>query len=178
MLAALKSLLQSYFQALTEDSSRQLAAGLALGIWLGLIPKTSLFAGLLTVIVLATPVNATLAIGVAFFASWLGLLLDPLTSSLGSALLHADVLRPLWTWLFSLPVVPWTQFHHSVVLGNFLLGLVVAYPLYRFSEPCLRRWSPRLAELPQRVSWLRWLAPPDETSAADESSAAADAPAT
>ena len=48
-----------------------------------------------------------------------------------SLLLSSSLLRPLWTYLSDLPLMPWTNFHNSLVLGNVLLGLLLAYPVYR-----------------------------------------------
>ena len=78
--------------------------------------------------------------------TWVGVLLDPLSHRIGLGLLHLTWLRPVWTWLYNLPLAPWTSFNNTVVLGSLVLGLALLYPLYRVAEP-LAAWAlPRTVE--------------------------------
>lgn len=122
------------------DSPKQLAAGLALGFAVGLVPKTSILPALGLVFLAAVQVNLAAAYAAAALASLLALPADPLAHVVGDALLvRAEFLRPLWTALYNLPVVPWTGFNNTVTLGWVVLGLAAAYPLYRLGlGPCER----------------------------------------
>lgn len=122
------------------DSPRQLAAGLALGFAVGLIPKTSLLAHLGLVLLCAVQVNLAAAYAAAALASLASLPADPLAHAVGEALLvKAAFLKPLWTALYNLPVVPWTGFNNTVTLGWAVVGAALAYPLYRaLVGPCER----------------------------------------
>ncbi|MBI5595470.1 MAG: TIGR03546 family protein [Elusimicrobia bacterium] len=123
------------------DSPRQLAAGLALGFALGLIPKTSLLATLGLVVLAALQVNLAAAYGAAALASLFSSLADPLAHAVGHALLvKAAFLAPLWTALYNLPVVPWTGFNNTVTLGWTVLGALLAYPIYRAAVPWCERY--------------------------------------
>jgi len=54
----------------------------------------------------------------------------------GAGLLGAPALRGLWTALYNMPVVPFTNFNNTVVLGSFVVWLVSVVPLY-----FLMRWA-------------------------------------
>lgn len=129
------------------DSPRQLAAGLALGFAVGLVPKSSLLAHLGLVLVCAVQVNLAAGYGAAALASLLAPFLDPLAHAVGSALLvKAAFLKPLWTALYNLPVVPWTGFNNTVTLGWAVIGAALGWPLYRvLLGPC-ERHAPALGE--------------------------------
>jgi uncharacterized protein (TIGR03546 family) len=145
-------------QALTEASSpRQLAWGLALGVLIGLVPKDNLTAAALMASVAALRVNLAAVTLTAFVCSWCGLLFDPLSHRLGYCLLTAGPLRPLWTWLYDLPLMPWTAFNNTVVLGSLLIGLLALYPTYRLSQPLAVRYAPVLSERLQRFRVVRLL---------------------
>ena len=127
-------------------TSSCLAHGFALGALVGLVPKGNLTAVVLMVILCGARVNLGAGMLAAFAFSWIGLLLDPLSHRAGVFLLEWQPLVPAWTWLYNLPVVPWTQFNNTVVLGSLVLGLAAYYPLVRLSEPLFARYKPRVEE--------------------------------
>jgi len=147
MLALLVRPLRLLVQALAAaDSPRQLAYGFALGMMIGLVPKGNLIALALALLLLVTRANLA-AGGVAAVAfSWLGVWLDPLSHRLGLALLTKPSLQPTWAWLYDLPLMPWTGFHNTVVLGSLLVGLWLFYPSYRLSLLGFQRFQPPVAE--------------------------------
>ena len=115
------------------DTPRQLAAGVALGMMLGLLPKGNLLAICLSLAIGACRVNMAVAMLSALAFSCVGMLADPLTGRLGLMLLKWDALRPTWTTFYNLPLAPWTAFNNTVVLGSCLLGMLLCYPTYRLA---------------------------------------------
>lgn len=145
-------------QALSDQSSpRQLAAGLALGMVAGLVPKGNLTAVGLMMLLLMVRVNLGAGLLSACVCSWLGVLVDPWTHRLGLWLLEHESLLPLWTALYNMPLVPWTGFNNTVVLGSLVSGSALFYPVYRLSRPPLARYAPLLRERLQRYRLVRLL---------------------
>lgn len=145
-------------QVLTaEDSSRQCAAGFSLGMIVGLIPKGNLTAIVLMTILCASRVNLAAGLLSAFLFSWIGMLLDPVAHNIGIWVLTQDALEPTFTWLYNLPVMPWTSFNNTVVLGSLLLGLACAFPLYRLTEPQFAKYVPLVREKLQQRRVTAWL---------------------
>ena len=146
-------------EALTdESSSRQLALGFALGLVIGLVPKGNLTAISLMVLLSALRINLGAGMLAAFAFSWLGILIDPLTHQLGLAILNSPSLLPLWTFLYDVPLLPWTAFNNSVVLGSLLVGLVLFLPTYWLTFPLFERFSPKVQARLQklRIVQLIW----------------------
>ena len=70
--------------------------------------------------------------------------LDPLLHPIGAFLLNLGALRGLWTWLYNLPIVPWTQFNNTVVLGGFFLGVILIWPIYKAMIPAFEAYSEKI----------------------------------
>lgn len=124
-----------------QSAPRQLSMGLALGILVGLVPKGNLLAIVLGMILAASRVNLGIAAAAIVCCSLASPLLDPVSHLIGSWLLSQPSLAGFWTWLYNQPVVPWTAFNNSVVLGSLVTGLLLLYPAHRLSRPLFEKYS-------------------------------------
>lgn len=143
---------------LEEESPRVLAASLAFGLLIGFIPKDNLLAPLLGVLLLALRFNLTLATASAAFFSGVAAMLDPIADALGRAVLTHPMLSPLWAWLYEIPLLPWTRFNNTVVMGSLLLALGLACPLYLAAHELVVRYRPLVAAWFQQYHVDRLLA--------------------
>lgn len=125
----------------TNDSPRQIACGIALGVVLGLTPKGNLLAVLVATLLLALRVNPQAGMLSALLVSFVTPWCDPLADVIGQSLLASPRLHPLWTRLYNIPLVPWSGFNNTLVLGSFTLGWLLFYPTYRASLPAVARWQ-------------------------------------
>ena len=130
MLAFLK-LVQSLIKELHSDGTpMQIALGAALGAALGLTP----IANVHNAIVLALLLILNVSFGAGMLA-WglfvpLGFILDPLFDRIGHKLLMGTpALTPMWTSWFNAPLVPYTNFNNTVVLGSVVGWLVLFVPI-------------------------------------------------
>ena len=127
----LLKLIQSLVGALhSEGTPGQLAAGIVLGSFLGLTPLMNIHnAVIFALLVLLNVSFAGGMLGWALFVP-IGFLLDPLFDWIGHGLLLAPSLRPMWTSLYNMPIMPLTNFNNTVVLGSVVFALVFAIPLF------------------------------------------------
>src|SRR5687767_4125699 len=129
MLALLK-LIQSIIKTLhSAGTPGQVAAGMALGSALGLTPLMNVH----NLIIFSFLVLLNVSFGGGMLG-WMmfvpiGFLLDPVFDAVGSRLLTAESLRPLWTDLTNTPILPYTNFNNTVVLGSFVSWVVLAVPI-------------------------------------------------
>lgn len=129
---ALLKLLQSLIKALHSDGTpTQVAAGLALGAALGLTPLMNLHN--LVIVLLILVLNVSIA---GAMLGWLlfvpvGFLLDPVFDRIGGRLLlGTPALQDVWTAAYNMPVVPYTSFNNTIVLGSVVGWLVLALPIF------------------------------------------------
>ena len=152
MIALVLKLVQQLVKALnSEGTPLQVALGIALGACLGLTPIGSLHNAALFLLVLV--LNVSLA---GFWLGWgvfvpFGFLLDPLFDRIGHALLAADALRPLWTALTNLPVVPFTNFNNTVVLGSFVFWLAALVPILLGAKWAIAKYRATIYERLRRT---------------------------
>lgn len=140
-----------------NESPRQIAAGIALGAMLGMVPKGNLIAVALVVLLFALRVNRTAGLITAAGFSFISLALDPFTHRLGAKLLSIESMQPMYAWLYDLPLGPWIGFHNTVVLGSLVVGLYAAYPVYLISKIILDRVQAPIARWLMRYRVARWL---------------------
>ena len=115
----------------SETDPRQISLGFALGIIPGFTPLTSPHNLLVLLALLFFRVN----IGAAML-SWgvfkvLAYALDPLFHQIGLFFLtRAGFLKGLWTALYNAPLVPYTRFNNTVVMGSLIFSLLAFFPVY------------------------------------------------
>jgi uncharacterized protein (TIGR03546 family) len=144
----LLKLLQSLVKALHSDGTAgQLAAGIALGSILGLTPLLNLHNAVVFGLIIILNVSFPGAmLGWAVFTP-IGFLLDPLFDAVGrTLLLDVSALRPLWTALFNVPVVPLTNLNNTVVLGSVVIALALWVPLYFAARWAVARYRATIGE--------------------------------
>ncbi len=125
------SLIRQFIKGLTSDTDPvQIGWGIALGFFIGLLPKATLTAQALLILLMALRVNIPMAMIAMFAMMFVNPLLDKLTDPVGYYLLSSPALYPLWTKLYNAPVVPWTGFNNTVVPGGLIVGLILLAPVY------------------------------------------------
>lgn len=141
-------LLQSLVKALhSEGTPGQVAAGMALGAILGLTPLLNLHNLVVIALICVLNVSVPGAILGWALATPLGFALDPAFDAIGRwLLLDSSALKPLWTRLANIPVVPLTNFNNTVVLGSLVSALVLLAPLYYLSRWGVGRYRATLGE--------------------------------
>lgn len=110
----------------SENGPNQIAVGLTFGVFLGFSPFLSLQTLLILFILLIFRVQFGMATLAAFFFKFIAYLIDPLADRLGRWALELPSLRDLWTQLYNMPLVPYTRFNNSIVMGSFIFALIVA----------------------------------------------------
>jgi uncharacterized protein (TIGR03546 family) len=147
MLALLK-LLQSLIKTLhSEGTPGQVAAGVALGAALGLTPLVNVHNLLIAALILVLNVSIGGALlGWALFLPF-GFLLDPVFHRLGQLLLlETPALTPMWTSWFNSPVLPYTNFNNTIVLGSLVAWLALWLPIFLAARYGVARYRATLGE--------------------------------
>ena len=123
----------------SENSRRQIAWGIALGVLVGIVPKGNLIAVTLAGVLFAVRINLFAAMVTALICSMLGILFDPFFDHMGRSILSTASFQDFFARLYELPFAPWTAFNNTVVMGSLFVGLLQLYPTYRIARRFTRR---------------------------------------
>lgn len=132
----------------SEKGAVSISAGVALGMVFGFIPSNFLIIGFLFFVFFIFRVNAAaMGLSWAFFKIF-AFLLDPVFDQVGFWLLTSvSELRPFWIHMYNMPIIPWSRFNNSIVLGSVVIGaalfvpclLIVKYLVKRYRESVLKK---------------------------------------
>lgn len=118
----------------SDTGENQMAFGIACGLVLGFSPVFSLQTILMIIVLFFFRVQLGSALSSAFFFSLLAFLLDPLFDSIGKVVLEMNALNGIFSTLFNLPIVPFTKFYNSIVMGAMTLSLILFPFVYLISK--------------------------------------------
>ncbi len=123
----------------------QVAAGLASGLLLALLPAGNLLWILLFLLLFVSKAHYGMALAaLAVFKLIVPLAAGPL-DALGWAVLNAGALRPAFTALYGMPIAPLTRFNNTLVMGGLLAGIVLWAPAFLASRAGVSAYRTRLA---------------------------------
>ena len=113
-------------KALNSDTGEnQIAAGIACGVIMGFAPALSLQTLLVFVVIVLFRVQAGAAFASAFFFSVVAYLFDPVFDQVGRMVLEQSSLKGLFTTMYNLPIVPFTKFYNSIVMGAGVISIIL-----------------------------------------------------
>ena len=154
----LLKLIQSIIKTLhSAGTPGQVAAGMALGSALGLTPLMNLHN--LVIFSLLVLLNVSFGGGMLGWMLFvpIGFLLDPLFDKVGLSLLTSPSLTPLWTNWTNTPILPFTNFNNTVVLGSFVSWAVLAVPIFFAARYSVARYRATIGERVRRSRWYKAL---------------------
>ncbi|MFW5826853.1 MAG: TIGR03546 family protein [Alkalispirochaeta sp.] len=128
----------------------EIAAGIAMGVWLALLPAANLLWVTLFVITVFLKLNLAIELLILAVLSPVAALADGQLHLIGSAILTAEALEGFFTTLYNIPVVPFSRFNNTVVMGAFMAGAALWIPVFLIARVLVRVYRrsihPRLAE--------------------------------
>lgn len=155
----------------SETGENQIAAGIACGLVLGFAPGLSLQTILIFSLIFFFRIQLGSALISAFFFKILSYTLDPIFDITGQKILEIEGLRPLYESLYQLPIVPFTRFYNSIVMGSAVIGLIL-FPfvfiaakmlIVKYRSTILERFqSTKLWKAVKATSFYKWYAKYDE----------------
>lgn len=112
----------------SDTGENQLAAGIACGLILGFAPALSLQTILVFILLFFFRIQIAAAFASAFMFAIIAYVFDPIFHQIGSLVLEMESLKGLFTNLYNLPIVPFTKFYNSVVMGAGIVSILL-FPL-------------------------------------------------
>jgi len=144
----------------SKKGAGEIAGGAAFGLLLALVPAGNLLWATLLLVTWFLKVNFAVEMLVVALLKLVLPLVDPALDTLGYAVLTLPPLQGPFTALHNLPLVPFSRFNNSVVMGGLLAGIALWAPVYMLFKAFVRlyreRAQPRI-EASRLYKWFRKL---------------------
>ena len=141
----------------SDTGHNQIAAGVACGLILGFAPVFSLQ----TILVFLLLFFFRIQFGAAFLAAagfkFIAYLLDPVSNVVGMWALELESLKPLYTELYNMPIIPLTRFYNSIVMGAGLISIVLAVPVHFASQALILKYRATIVAKYQQTKFWKAL---------------------
>lgn len=125
----------AFIKLLNSDTGNiSLAAGMTCGFILGMTPSLSLHSLLIFLILFFFRIQIGAALVTAFFFKFVAFLLDPAFHAVGSKVLEVESLQTLFTTLYNMPLIPFTRFNNSIVMGSAVITFALAPIVFILSQ--------------------------------------------
>ncbi len=114
----------------SEAAPGQLAAGLILGMIIGLTPVASIHNLIILVLIIILKVNIGMAILGFLVFSGVAYLADPVFHSFGTWMLENESLQGFWVTMYNNEWIAISRFYNTVVIGSLLIAIGLCLPVY------------------------------------------------
>ncbi|MFH1772126.1 MAG: DUF2062 domain-containing protein [Candidatus Omnitrophota bacterium] len=143
---------------ISNVSSGEIAAGVCLGMFFGLIPLNGPMALLLLILFFIFKINRLAAMLVIPFFKLLYVLgLVGLADILGGYLLiDAGYLTGFWRWFVSLPVIVYLDINNTLVAGGLALSIILCLPVYLVSKKYVTVLRTRYFDKIKNLKLVKW----------------------
>lgn len=125
----------AFIKLLNSDTGNiSLAMGMTCGFILGMTPVLSLHSLLIFLILFFFRIQIGAALITAFFFKFVAFLLDPAFHAVGSKVLEIESLQAIYTTLYNLPIIPFTRFNNSIVMGSAVITIALSPLIFLISQ--------------------------------------------
>lgn len=125
----------AFIKLLNSDTGTiSLAAGMTCGFILGMTPVLSLHSLIVFLILFFFRIQIGAALLAAFFFKFVAFLLDPLFDVVGRKVLEMQSLEPFFTKLYNMPLIPFTRFNNSIVMGSAVITFALSPIVFIISQ--------------------------------------------
>ncbi len=113
---------------------RQMALAIALGIFFALTPDWTLQSAFIFLLAICLRVQFSLFLITTLLFIPVYWLLESAFDEFGRVVLYYPLLRPYFNKAFDSPVIPFTWFNYSIVMGSALFCTLILIPIYKIAS--------------------------------------------
>ena len=124
----------------SDTGTNQLASGIACGLILGFAPALSLQTFLVIAVLFLFRIQIGAATIFAFFFSFVAWIVDPISHQIGMSVLELEALKPLFTEMYNMPLIPLTRFYNSIVMGSAIVSIVLSPFVFFLSRILIEKY--------------------------------------
>jgi uncharacterized protein (TIGR03546 family) len=145
----------AFIKLLNSDTGTiSLAMGLTCGFILGMTPTLSLHSLLIFLVLFFFRIQIGAALLAAFFFKFVAFLLDPAFDAVGSKVLDIESLQAFYTTLYNMPIIPFTRFNNTIVMGSAVITFALSPLVFILSRYLIVKYRQTvLARFKESKAW-------------------------
>ena len=145
----------AFIKLLNSDTGTiSLAMGLTCGFILGMTPTLSLHSLLIFLVLFFFRIQIGAALLAAFFFKFVAFLLDPAFDAVGSKVLDIESLQAFYTTLYNMPIIPFTRFNNTIVMGSAVITFALSPLVFILSRFMIVKYRQTiLARFKESKAW-------------------------
>ena len=136
-----------------------IALAVSLGLVAGFLPFFNIFTFVIFVLALILRIPFGLFLGSAGVFSVLGYFLDPLFHKFGYLILTSELFKPIFEYLYNLPLMRYSGFNNTIVMGALISGIIIGAVLYFVLSKFVLNYREIVFSYLSKYKILKWLVP-------------------
>lgn len=141
----------------SDTGTTSICFGVVCGLILGFTPAFSPQTIFVIVVLLFFRVQAGAAFVSAFFFKIPAHLFDFIFHEVGKSILEIESLVGVYTTLYNMPIVPFTKFNNTVVMGSFMVALILSPFIFFLSKFLINKYRKTVVERFKKTKFFKAL---------------------
>lgn len=151
----LKALIK-FFKALNQNSNpSEIANAVCCGMILGFMPKNNALWYIIAIFCFFLRIQKGSYIISTFLFSLLSPCLDFWFDFFGYFILKLDFMQPVFVALMKIPLIGYTKFYNSIVMGSLLTSLILYIPMFFFVKFLIQLWRSYLVPVVRKTKLVK-----------------------
>ncbi len=96
------------------------------------------------------------------FFTMFSYVLDPLFNKIGYFILTNSFLKSFWTFLYNMPLMRWSGYNNTLVMGSLISGILVGIVFYIFLSKYIAKYRQTVFPKIKKIKYLSWIVPSEE----------------
>ena len=141
-----------FLKLLNSDTGTvQISMGIAAGFILGMIPALSLQSLLVFLLIFFFRIQIGAALLTSFFFAFPAFLLDGVFHDVGAMILSNPGLKGFFTTLYNMPIIPYTRFNNSIVMGASVVAFALSPIIFFVAKKLIVKYREKIVV--ERKAW-------------------------
>ena len=141
----------------SSSNDKFISLAVVLGLIYGFLPSLSLFSFIILIIVFIFRIPFGLFLVSLTLFKIIGYFLDPIFDKTGYLILTS--FTPFWEFIYNLPLMRWSGFNNTIVMGALAWGIVIGVFLYIILNKLIKVYREKVFSFLKKYKLLKWLVP-------------------
>jgi len=147
-----------FFRELNSSTNDKfISLAIVFGLIYGFLPSFSLFSFIILIIVFIIRVPFGLFLVSVILFKTIGYFLDSIFDKTGYFILTSFI--PFWEFIYNLPLMRWSGFNNTIIMGSLVWGIVIGVFLYIILNKFIKIYREKVFSFLKKYKLLKWLVP-------------------